>query len=306
MSASTEQAQQPRGRAPYGFAGGQAKVVAAGRVVELPLFCHRVDCFFSVHLASFEAVRELLPSHELVPVRWFDGHAAIEVAALRYLDVTATVDGRATTLTPYAEVVVTVLASRHVLPPGVSMLASEHLRAGSFVLDSAVTSGEARDVAREGFGFPSFVADLAFVDSPTVQAVSVSDGERQVLDLRVRPGGRMVRVRQPWVLYSSLGGALLETHAPATGWRLGRTGSRAAALGLGDHPVAQRLRDLELHTDSLASASYLGLRRILPAGHPVASARAWPGHPGEDREQGRYVVDHGGTGDPQAAPMLPA
>ncbi len=286
---------------PYGHAGGQGRVVVAGRVVELPAFYHRVDCFFSVHLASYDAVREALPSREIVPVRWFDGRAAIEVAALRYLDVTAAADGGAVRLEPYAELLVSPLVSRHVLPPGVAMLASEHLKVGSFVADAAVTTSEGRDLAREGFGFPAFVADLAFLDAPKEQAVAVSEGEQPVLSLRVRPGGRMIRVHQPWVLYSSLGGALLETRSPATGWRLGRSGRRAASLTLGDHPVTQRLRDLELDTESLASATYLGLRRILPAGHAVASARPWRGYAGEEREEGRYVVDHGGTA---LAPML--
>lgn len=307
MTASPDQANPLQGPGqPYGHAGGHARVVVAGRVVELPAFYHRVDCFFSVHLASYDAVREEMPSRELLPVRWFDGRAAIEVAALRYHDVTAAADGEVVRLAPYAEVLVAPLVSRHVLPPGVAMLASEQLKVGSFVADSAVTTAEGRDLATAGFGFPAFVADLAFLDAPTEQAVVVSDGDRQVLSLRVRPGGRMARVHHPWLLYSSLGGALLETRSPATGWRLGRTGHRPASLTLGDHPVAQRLRDLGLHTESLVSATYLGLRRILPAGHPVASARPWQGHLGTDRPRGRYVVDHGGTGPLDQAPMLPA
>jgi len=281
---------------PYGYAGGRQRVVVGDRVVELPAFHHRADCFFSAHLASYDAVRELLPSEDVQPLRWFDGRAAIELVVLRYGDATTIVDGEVARLAPYAELVVAAAVSRHPVPPGLPLLAPELFEVGSFVLDLPVTTAEARDLGRAGFGLPTFVADMEFLDAPTRQSVTVGESGRHLLTLGVRPGGRLMRVRRPWILYSSLGGALLETHVSTTGWRHGRTGTHAAELALGEHPVAQRLRDLEASTDPLLSATYLGLRTILPAGRPVGSARPWPGHAGADRVGGRYTVDYGGTG----------
>ena len=295
MTASTSLPHGPDHQDFYGWAGPRPRVEVGGRVFELPVFYHRVSCFFSAHLASWDAVSAALPSDEIQPLRWFDGRAAVQVAALRYDEITGLVDGETARLAPYAEVAISALVTRHAAPPGVGMLASEQL-GGGFVLDLPVTTAEARDLGREVYGSPKFVADMDFVDGPAEQRVTLSEGGSRILDLGVRPRGRVTRARRPWRMYSALGGELLETSARMRGFRRGRTGRGGADLTLGDHPVAQRLRDLEVHTESFASADYLGLRMVLPAGVPVGAARAHPGHLGGDRDRGRYTVDYAGTG----------
>lgn len=280
----------------YGWSGPRPRVQVGGRVFEMPVFHHRVSCFFSVHLARYDAVAALLPSGAIQPLRWFDGRAAVEILALRYDEVTALVDGAPVRLAPYGEVLVGALAARHAMPAGVAMMASEHFSVGAFVLDMPATTAESRELGRQGFGLPKFVADMDFVDGPSEQRVTLSEEGTPILDLAVRPGGRMVRVRRPWVMYSAREGELLETTMPVVGHRRGRTGHKGAHLVLGDHPVAQRLRELDLHTDALASADYVNLRMVLPAGVPIGQARAYVGHPGTERDRGRFTVDYAGTG----------
>ena len=53
--------------------------MAAARSVELPLFCHRADCFFGPPGVLRRGAGADAEPAGLVPVRWFDGHAAIEV-----------------------------------------------------------------------------------------------------------------------------------------------------------------------------------------------------------------------------------
>ncbi|MFC4784539.1 acetoacetate decarboxylase family protein [Nocardioides sp. MAHUQ-72] len=280
----------------YDWSGPRPQRAVGGRLFEMPAFYHRITCFYSVHLADHAAVRDELPSREVEPVRWFDGSAAVQVVALRYDEVTGVVDGRPARLAPYGEVGISALVSRHRWPRGVAMAASDRVRFGGFVLDLPVTTAEARDLGREVFGFPKFVADMDFRDGPGEQAVSLSEEGTPILDLRVRPAGRVVRVRRPWLMYSSLDNRLLETEVPMVGHCRGRKLRPDAELRLGDHPVAERLRRLRVRPEPVAAATYLGLRMVLPAGVPVGSARAHPGHPGRERDRGRLTVDYIGTG----------
>jgi hypothetical protein len=89
-----------------------------------PGFFHRMDSFQSVHLASYDAVRDVLPSNELCPIRWIDGRAILMIGAVKYHAVSAShADGTTAVLAPYGEVVIAAMVTRGPARRGLPLLA---------------------------------------------------------------------------------------------------------------------------------------------------------------------------------------
>lgn len=244
----------------YTWTGPRPVSDATGPRVRGPFYFHRVDAFEALHLASYEAVRAVLPTDDLFPVRWFDGRAVVEVAAFRYHEVSGTdltdgEPGRTLMVSPYGEVGVSALVTRRPLPKGVPLLSPSMAGVGGFVLHLPVTTREARDGGVAIFGLPKFVADMDFTESPTARTVTVSEDGAEVLTLTVRPGGPVVAIRALLNLYSVLDGRLLETTIKTLGHRQGRVGHAAGELTLGTHPVGQALRSAHWRVSLAAVAT---------------------------------------------------
>ncbi|HYB39739.1 MAG TPA: acetoacetate decarboxylase family protein [Mycobacterium sp.] len=139
-------------------------------------------------LASYDAVRDVLPSSDLHPVRWFDGRAAVLIAAMRYHEVSVRhADGTPDLLAPYGEVLIAALVTRRPLQRGLPLLLPTMQGLGGFVLDLPVTTAEACDLGRKLFGLPKFVADMDFREEPTQRQVKISEGDAEIMTLRVCP-----------------------------------------------------------------------------------------------------------------------
>ncbi|WP_158579867.1 acetoacetate decarboxylase family protein [Geodermatophilus marinus] len=262
-----------------------------------PLRYAGTACLAAVHAASLPAVAALLPSDRLRPVRWTGGRGLLSIVAFRYGAV-ASADDPPRWLTPYGEVSVGVVVTRGPAPPVLPVLRPLSL----FVLHLPVTTAEARDAGRQLWGFPKFVADVAFTEGPRVRRAELSEGGRRVLTLAGRGRGPVLTDRRSAVMYSELDGQLVETVVPMSGQlRLGR-GARAGRLELGDHPVADELRGLGVDPVPLAIFDYLTHSSVLPAGRPVGPARPWPGHAG-DATAGRCTVRWPGLPPLDLAPV---
>lgn len=261
--------------------------------MRLPITYQEASGFGSWHTASLDAVAALLPSPELCPARWFDGRALVSVDVFRYREATWTDDeGRTRRMTPYGEVGVSVGVTRGPSPRGLPALRD---RVGGLVLTLPVTTREARDAGREHWGLPKFTADVEVDDAPGRQVVRVGEEDAVLLELAVTAGGPVLPTRRRMTVYSSRDGALLETVVPVRGLRQVRPGAGAARLTLGDHPVADLLRGLDVGPGALAGFRWAELRSTLPAGRPVGTARPVPRHEGPDSERGGYTVRHPGT-----------
>lgn len=176
---------------------------------------------------------------------------------------------------------------------------------GGFVLQMPVTTQEARDLGRVIFGMPKFVADMDFTEAPEQRRVTVSEQGAEVLTLSVRPRGPVLADHRPNILYSSLGGRLLETTTPVAGHRQLVLGGAGARLRLGDHPVGRMLAGLDLAETPLMGAAYLDMRIVMPWGRSIGTAHDYPGYSGSDRLLGHYTVAYGDTG-PADQYRLPA
>lgn len=280
----------------YDWQGPRSQFTAGDLHGTLPIFYHDNDVFSSVHTASYDGVLAALPTDLLKPARWLDGRALVAIFAFRYHTITwASGEGTTGRLAPYGEVSVSALVTTGPAPRALPLLRS---RLGGFVLHLPVTTAEARDGGLVVFGFPKFVADMDFEEHPGLRRVRVSEGGSSVLTLSVRPRGPVLVERRPLVAYTVLGDKLLETIIPVLGHMQVRLGGGAGELLLGNHEVADGLRQLEISGAPVAVFSYLDHRSILPAGRPIGPARAYHGYAGVDRGFSRFTISY-----PQTAPL---
>ncbi len=280
----------------YGWQGPRPQAQVGDAAFRLPFFYHDNDVFMTVHPASYEAVAAELPTQVVEPVRWVDGRALVAVTAFRYHVITwSASDGSTGRLTPYGEISVAAVVNVGPAPRALPLL---RRRLSGFVLHLPVTTMEARDGGRELWGFPKFVADMDFVEDGLSRRVELAEGGSTIFGLTVRPVGPVLPDRRPLVAYTVLNGDLLETVVPVLGHAQVRVGAGGGALALGSHPVAERLRQLEISAKPVIEFSYLDHRSILPAGTPIGPARGYEGYRGVDRRFGRFTVAY-----PETAPL---
>jgi acetoacetate decarboxylase len=284
-----------------GWSAPPTAVRVGSRSLSLPLRYSDNSCAASVHPAAYDAVAAALPAGPLRPVRWVDGRALLSVAAFRYRAVT-TADDPPGLLAPYGEISLGVVVTLGRAPRLLPLVR----RLSLFVLHLPVTTAEARDAGSALWGFPKFVADMDFAEERTARRVTLAEGGSTVLDLTVRGRGPVLTDRRPAVMYTERDGQLLRTVVPMAGrLRIG-VGAAAGRLELGDHPVADHLRGMDVAPAPLAVFDYLEHRSLLPAGRAVGPSPAYRGHPGEDRTSGRFTVRYPGTPplDLSASPVL--
>ncbi|GGK77596.1 acetoacetate decarboxylase family protein [Ornithinimicrobium pekingense] len=278
--------------------GGSGSFAAGGRMV-----AHRVEAFHTVHTASMQAVRELLPSEQLRPARWSQDRGLVFVAALHLRDVT-TRDGSGTTLAlpPFAAVAVGVLPTA---PSDVPRLAPYRHPLRGFVLHLAVTDVVAARTGRAA-GLPAFVADLAVHDSPHRRHVAVTEAGHGILELRAHVHGHARPEHSPVVLCSALDGQLVQMPGRFFGHRqLMLGGDDGAFLLPGLHPVAEHLRALRADSAALVTVNHVGARMVLDGPRSVGEASVYAGHlPDPEQSRGRWTVAYPDTPplDQYAAP----
>ena len=262
----------------------------------LPMTYDRVEEAIGYFTADLEAVRALLPTSSLHPVRLPRERTVVAISAGRYLEGTA--PGTDPRFLPYAEVIVAAAVTPRPAPPILPLVAPSLPiwgPTGAFCLYNPVSHRAARDAARD-FGLPAFTADMEFEDGLTWDRVSVSDEAGLILRLTVNAAGPARPQAERMVMYSAHDGALLRSTSTALGLarqHLGRAGGR---LELGDHPLAGALRALGISAVPIVARSYPDLRIIIPAPVVVGTADQYPGYAGTEREWGRYTVQRPGAG----------
>ncbi len=281
----------------YGHVGEPAEPVTAGTFFGgFPGVWHRSEVWGTLHTASLDAVQAVLPSPDLHPVRLPGDRTLINISSIRHEEFTATgVDGLA--MLPYGEILVGALVTRRPAPPLLPLVAPSFsgIAAGTFVLHLPVTTKAARDGGRN-MGYPKFTADIEFEDSLETVRILLSEGGHRIFAHTVHPTGRPRVDGSPMVLYSADQGQLLEQTGPRFGLVRRRFGRTGGLLELGDHQVADELRDLEIDPQPFASMQVSGARLAMPGVRTVGPAGPYLGYIGDERDLGRYVVTYPGTG----------
>ncbi len=271
----------------FRWAGPTAKGVNIGsEEIDLPIMYYRDDSFMGIFSASYSGVRALLPSDKLFPVTLPGGRSMVAVIAFNYHE---------TSIGPYGEVGVALPCTYGQEAPPLLPLALESRFPGwgAYVLHLPVTSLRARDGGRVVYGYTKFVADMDFEKRPAYQRVSLSEGESSILTLTVQQRGLPLKDNRPLITYSVREGELIKTTVPTRAvYQVGLLPG-CGTLELGDHPVAQQLRELEIAPKAFITKNYLSRSGILPAGESLGQAdRAHIGHRGEEREYGRLTISY--------------
>ncbi|HEU0032633.1 MAG TPA: acetoacetate decarboxylase family protein [Kofleriaceae bacterium] len=256
--------------------------------VELPVLYFRDDAFTGLFTASYEAIRQLMPSDRLYPAQTIDGRGLVVVTAFNYLD---------TTVGPYGELAVAPVVVHGDKKPPRSLpgwLESAWPGCGGLVMHLPVTSQQARDAGRELWGFTKFIADMHFTNTPERLACRLEEQGQHILTLTIAKRGLAVPDRRPVVTYSVKNGDLIRTRIPQISIARMSIGGRDSLLELGEgHPVAESLRALAIDPQPVRTRYLLEHSFALPEGEVIErNVRRLDGYAGTARDHGELEVTH--------------
>jgi hypothetical protein len=263
--------------------GSKTRVKHGEASFELPILYFREDSFAAFFPANREKVRALLPCQSLEPVALTKGKTVVGIAAFNYLE---------TTVGSYGEVavVVPVVHKGKSVPAMPLLLEARYPGFGMLVLHLPVTDVVPRDAGRGEWGYTKFVADMDFTITPEFLQCRLSEEDSHILTLRVPRRGVAKREKKPIVTYSVKEGKLVKTTIPQRGLYLLNPGPWGAKLELGEHPVAQSIKELGISPKPILTRAYLYRSAILPAGEVVEEGvNPLEGYKGTDRK-GRHTV----------------
>ena len=269
---------------------GPFETVEAGSArFDLPILYYRDDLFLAFFSADAARVREVLPTPSLSPVLIRPGRTLVGLAAFNYLE---------TSIGPYGEIAVAVpvVHGRRASPLLPVLMESRYPGFGIFVMHLPVTTTIARDAGRGVWGYPKFTADMHFRSSPEMIACEMNEGDRHILTLRVPKRGLLLRDGRPLVTYTTKGTDLVRTTVPTRGIFQVSMRPKGARLELGDHPVAESMRALDVRDRPIMTRYYVERAAILPRGEVVESGvRPHEGYRGSDRD-GKVTCSWEGAG----------
>lgn len=270
---------------PFFPAPDARKTVTCGKqTFDLPVLYFRDDAFALFFTADPERVASVMPSHRLKPVRLSAKKAMVGIAAFNYID---------TTIGPYGEVAVVLPAVYSASPPPVlipALLESWYPDFGMLVMHLPVTNTLARDAGRQEWGYANFVADMNFTITPEFMECRVSEKDQHILTLRIARRGMAMRDKKPLVTFSVKEGNLLKTTIPQRCTTRSAIRPKDAFLQLGEHPVSETIRALEISDKPFASRYYLERSGILPAGRIIErGVRPLEGYTNKKRK-GKHTV----------------
>ena len=247
-----------------------------------------------VFTADASAVRKLLPSARLHPVRFLPGRTLVMVNC-------TDADHHIGPLPAFR--CATVLFMAAVTPgdrpgpwvtPVLSDRSAERHRTGLVVLASVSTSRVASEFSRVTLGWPGVVADIRNEQRPELERFVASDGGDLVVDLNIRPTGKPEHWGPTFWTYGVRGDRVL-------GWRMDmkatttqlRYGPGASHMTMGEHARLSHLRNLDLRPRGVIGSFHTDGTRDIHTPFDVGPAlAAAAGESSPDKVAGRYVVAH--------------
>ncbi len=230
----------PHGRNLDFFKGIPQISVQVGKyVTRMPLFYYDFAALMVTFVTPLERIRALLPSPVMHPLRLTPWHGVTLFSAFEYRD---------TDIGPYNEFAMNFPITLHkpaAVLTGLLKGMSEGLT--TYVWQLPVTTVIARDLGVEHAGYPKFLADIRFDRHDDWIDCRVAEGDSHILTLsaRQRPLQQADRMRYQvvnvhhdrilWGMASAYLGRMSVSRDPSD-----------VRLKLGDHPIAQALRRLNL------------------------------------------------------------
>jgi 15-cis-phytoene desaturase len=230
-------------------------------VFELPQRYYKWSLMLGHFPASAAAIRPLLPQGSgLEPVTIAPGLGIVTIGAFRY--------ERCATLRPYDEVGVMFPVR---LRPALSLPALPLFRPewfsdlGFYVWQLPVTTVESRDAGRTFWNYPKRVGRIAFSEDQKQRRRRCSwtqDGAH-VLTLEVRTSNTSRQLRN-FLTYSVLRGRLQQTLVQTYGDSDESRFGLDATFSLGDHPIADEMRQLGIIDTAIGRLYSSEVQGILP------------------------------------------
>ncbi len=212
-----------------------------GEQALLPVFYYDTTSITAIYTADTNKIRALLPPGGMYPVELYPGRALIAFSAFEY---------HKTDIDPYNEFAVAVIVSygkpRIAGITPVLQMARRHFSA--YIWQLPVTTEIARKGGVQMYGFPKFIAGIAFEKSGSAITCHLSEGDEKILSLR----GRVLPTRREKVTrfttYSMIGDIPIKANVFINPIRFAQTMTRSAAtLELGSsHFISRTLAGLGL------------------------------------------------------------
>jgi hypothetical protein len=194
---------------------------------------------YSVMAAAFPApvarVKKALPSKKLKPVETTPGMATVALIAAEYHVIDS--------MDPYNEFNV-------VIPVTYQSRDKVSRPPGHFPLYAPVTTEQALVGGVEIYGYPKFIANISFEESPETRRCQVQAEGKDLIALEVRKSVTGFQSYDNYT-YTVKAGRLLRTHLQAEGQNSTNYASGGASYTLGDHPIAVKLQALEMDSTSV-------------------------------------------------------
>jgi hypothetical protein len=196
----------------------------------------RLDAVF---LAPQDRLKALLPSARMHPIRVMPGRGIVTVSAMEFRDSDVGSYNEVAISIPFTLDRPTPLFTGVIRKgPEVSNLYIRHL---------PVTTEIARDAGIEFAGYPKFLANIEFERQNGWITCRLAEGDRHILTMAGRELEAQEAPRSRVWFYTARGGRLLRSEGVSSKRLQARSKDAAhLRLDLGDHPIAQELRDLGL------------------------------------------------------------
>ncbi|MCU0597198.1 MAG: acetoacetate decarboxylase family protein [Desulfobacterota bacterium] len=213
----------------------------AGRKFKLPVFYYDNTSITAIYTASTNKVKKLLPHPAMNPIEMFPGRCMVAFTAFEY---------RKTDIDPYNEFSIAFLiAFDKTQIPGLTALWQMARRCfTAYMWKLPVTTEIARFGGVELYGYPKFLADIAFERSSEWIGCRLSEKGENILNLKgkVLPTARGKITR--FVTYSIVEGIPVTANVVVDPVEFAQSrDGRSAILELGaKHPIASVLKEIQL------------------------------------------------------------
>ncbi len=242
----------------------QQEMTLGGLKLMVPVFYQDMTSMNAVFTASTARVAELLPHPELRPVEFRRGRSLLSVTALEY---------RQSGIGPYNEVAIAVPVVFGRKPVRLlDALAAVVRHAFSlYIFQLPVTTEPALIGGVQLYGYPKFLAEIAFAREEKRLACTLAQGEHRILSLVGEHIGRYRPAKLHATTYSIKGDTLLRTAIEFDKLESAETLRRGAAtLEIGsEHRVARQLASLDVDPRPVLFQMSPRGRAILFEPHPA-------------------------------------
>jgi hypothetical protein len=207
--------------------------------IKMPVFYYDVTTINVAFLTPLQKIRALLPSTRMYPLRATPWHAVTAITCFEYRDCDAG---------PYNEVSISFPITIDKPAPILTGLFS-HIAEGpmTYVHRLPVTTDIARKFGIDFYNYPKFIASIDFKNEDGWLSCRLAEGSNHILTLRVRQ--IPVKESDRWRFYGITfrNSRILRSEAIINVRKQAISRNPAnVKLELGDHAIAQELRNLHL------------------------------------------------------------